>query len=82
MSTLTKFQVFKNDLVVEDPSDKPLHERTAIRKTNLDGILMQTTHSIKTAQPIIAMFGGHRIFNAQLDAVEIMGIKGIARTIY
>lgn len=39
MSTLTKFQVFKNDLVVEDPSDKPLHERTAISKTNLDGII-------------------------------------------
>jgi PAS domain S-box-containing protein len=39
MSTLTKFQVFKNDLVVEDPSDKPLHERLAISKTNLDGII-------------------------------------------
>ena len=39
MSALTKFQVFKNDLVVEDPSDKPLHERTSISKTNLAGII-------------------------------------------
>ena len=39
MSSLTKFQVFKSDLVVEDPSDKPLHERTAISKTNLNGII-------------------------------------------
>ena len=39
MSEPTKFQVFKSDLVVEDSSDKPLHERTAISKTNLDGII-------------------------------------------
>ena len=39
MTSITKLQRFKGDFVVEDSTEKPLHERTSISKTNVNGII-------------------------------------------
>ena len=39
MSGITKLQRFKGNFVVEDETEKPLHERTSISKTDVNGII-------------------------------------------
>ena len=39
VSGITKLQRFKGNFVVEDETEKPLHERTSISKTDVNGII-------------------------------------------